>query len=368
MSSTEIWKGETKAKMPHSRGRSPEKYPVGMLPSLRTVSFVCPLCKGDLDTEERGFFCAGCNRLYTLHAGIPDFRVFPDPYLNLQEDRERTEIVLVGLDGRSLEQLLEYYWTFSDITPPDLRVKFVRSVKLGEERAKRSVAVLDEQAGKASGTITRLLEIGSGAGGFLAAASERYEQVVGIDIAMRWLHVSRRRFMDMGEPVPPLVCCCAEFLPFPAGSFDMVAMNSTLEFVKDQEMALSETSRVLVDGGSVYINAANRYSLATDPFSYLWGVGYLPRSMQAGYVYRRRGAVYKARVVSRREFGALLDGKFSSSRFLLPDVSEKVLDALPASSRLQVKMYRILKRVPAIRKLLELLGPGWEVILKKGNV
>src|SRR6266542_6638842 len=71
-------------------------HPPSLLPSLRNVTFVCPLCPAELDllTDKDGYYCPGCGRGFPLHGGIPDFRVAPDPYLSFQEEYKRTETVL----------------------------------------------------------------------------------------------------------------------------------------------------------------------------------------------------------------------------------------------------------------------------------
>jgi ubiquinone/menaquinone biosynthesis C-methylase UbiE/uncharacterized protein YbaR (Trm112 family) len=342
--------------------------PRNLLPSLREVQFVCPLCRGELAVSEDIYGCETCDKKYPLHDGIPDFRVFPDPYLNFQEDYERTEIVLAGLEKYELEKLLEYYWSFSDITPEDLRPKFIRSVMLGEERAKRTLETFDDDTFKNKIAAKKVLEIGSGTGNFLAVAAGRYERVIGIDIAMRWLHVSRRRFMDKGLPAPPLVCCCAEYLPFADCSFDLAVMTSTLEFVKDQAKVLSECARSLTDVGALYVNSVNRYSLATDPYAYLWGVGFLPRAWQSEYVRRRRDATYKTRTLSYPEFNRLARREFARCEFALPDVSSATLEQFSTFTRQQVYFYRFLKKLPAFSLLLKQIGPGWDVVLRKKPV
>jgi ubiquinone/menaquinone biosynthesis C-methylase UbiE len=273
--------------------------------------------------------------------------------------------VLDALDTHNLEDLLEHYWSFSDITPVDLRAKFIRSVRLGEERANRAVEILGRENGKTNSPGKMILEIGSGTGNFLASATGAWEKVVGIDIAMRWLHVSRRRFMDKGLPVPALVCCCAEFLPFADGSFDAIAMTSTLEFTKDQSKVLSECRRALSDSGTLYINSVNRFSLATDPYAYLWGIGFLPRSLQAKYAMWKRGAHYKTKTLSYAEFRGMARAKFGSIRFDLPDVSENVAAQLSPLTRLQIRAYKFLRRLPLFPFLFKQIGPGWDVVLHK---
>lgn len=342
--------------------------PRSLLPSLRAVKFVCPLCRGELDilTDPDGYSCPRCERAYLLHDGIPDFRVFPDPYLSFQEDHERTEIVISALESHDLESLLEYYWSFSDVTPEALRPKFIRSAMLGEQKARRLLQTLEDGTFRRPVAPRKVLEIGSGTGSFLALATQRYEQVIGIDIAMRWLHVSRRRFMDNGLPIPPLVCCCAEYLPFPDNSFDLAVMSATLEFVRDQERVFSECARMLKPNGALYINTVNRYAAAKDPYAYLWGVGFLPRAWQFKYVRWRRGALYQnIRTLSLRELNRMAKRYFATTEFALPDISSDMLRHFSSFTRFQVHVYQTLRALPPFSTLLKMIGPGWDAMFRK---
>ncbi len=51
------------------------------------LSYCCPLCKSDLENQEQGYGCEVCQRTFPVVWGIPDFRVFPDPYIGMEEDR-----------------------------------------------------------------------------------------------------------------------------------------------------------------------------------------------------------------------------------------------------------------------------------------
>jgi ubiquinone/menaquinone biosynthesis C-methylase UbiE/uncharacterized protein YbaR (Trm112 family) len=360
---------ESPAKLP--RFQAPQTlsagHPRSLLPSLREIEFVCPLCRGPLETlrAEEGYCCHKCDRRYLLHSGIPDFRVFRDPFLSFEEDHERTEIVLAELDHRDLESLLDYYWSFSDITPVALRPKFIRSALLGEGKAKRILRILETGTVKRPGTGGRVLEIGSGTGNFLALAAKQYDHVVGIDIAMRWLHVSRRRFMDQELPVPPLVCCCAEYLPFADNSFDLVVSSATLEFVKDQERVLAECARTLKQDGLVFLNTANRYAASKDPYAYLFGVGLLPRAWQVPYVRWRREAPYGVRTLSLRELNKLAKKHFPAREFLLPNVVPEALQHFSVLTRMQIHLYRTVRKLWPFSVLLKWVGPGWDVLLRK---
>lgn len=349
--------------MPSAKS-SIKSYPLNILPSLRGIEFVCPLCKRQLVVLENGYNCAACQKKYLLHGGIPDFRVFPDPFLSFEEDYERTEIVLAALDKFNFERLLEHYWSFSDITPAALRPKFIRSATvLGTERARRTLEMLDD---KIKTPVKKVLEIGSGSGNFLAVAGGKFEQIIGVDIAMRWLHVSRRRFMDLGLEIPPLVCCCAEFLPFADKSFNLITLSSTLEFIPDQEKSFAESARTLDENGILHINSVNRYSIAKDPYAYLWGIGFLPRRWQPRYVRWRRDASYEnIKTLSFRDFIWMAKKYFADAAFYLPDITTDAQKELAFSLRVQIKVYRFLKSLKPVAFIFKWIGPGWDVILQK---
>ena len=338
-----------------------------LLPSLNSVDLVCPRCRGSLELQSSSYLCLNCGATYHLQGGIPNMRVFPDPYLTDEEDKSRTGFIIEALDRYRLQPLLEYYWSVSDVTPVPLREKFIRSVMLGEKKAERILRILSDTTFREPVRAQRALEIGSGTGNFLAAANSRFKQTVGIDIAMRWLHVSRRRFMDRDIDTPPLVCCCAESLPFPDSYFDLIVCSATLEFTRDHDQVFREWARVLTDDGAVYISTVNRYSITQDPYVYLWGVGFLPRTWQAGYVRWRRQASYEnIRLHSFNEIRSMARKHFSAVEFALPDISDEALQYFPVSKRLQVYIYRLLKRIPGVRSILLRIAPQWDI--KLGSV
>jgi uncharacterized protein YbaR (Trm112 family) len=95
--------------------------PPTTVPAFSGLPLVCPQCRGPLTTGDDSLHCHACPRTFPIHAGIPDLRVFADPYLSVEEDGERTDRVLQALDRLPLPELLRYYWSLSDITPPDGR-------------------------------------------------------------------------------------------------------------------------------------------------------------------------------------------------------------------------------------------------------
>jgi ubiquinone/menaquinone biosynthesis C-methylase UbiE/uncharacterized protein YbaR (Trm112 family)/glycosyltransferase involved in cell wall biosynthesis len=342
-----------------------QSYPASLTESLRDVPLVCPVCKGTLGVSRDDFHCEPCQRTYPLQHGIPDFRVFPDTYLSFEEDRERTEKVVAALASRDLQALLEYYWSLSDVTPPLLRARFVRSGMLGEQRARRVLRFLAEKSLTGS-SLTRVLEIGSGTGNFLVAAANEYPQVIGVDIAMRWLHLGRRRFMEHGLPIPPLVCCCAEYLPFPDGLVDLTVCCATLEFCRDPNRVLAEAARTLSPTGAMYVSTVNRFSIAQNPYASLWGVGFLPDSWQARYVRWRRQASYEnVRLLSLGQLKRMVSHQFADVEINLPTVDDEALHGLSRTTRIQVKLYRLARKLPLFDRVFRWIVPQWDVVLSR---
>lgn len=328
-----------------------------------TVPLACPHCRAPLTTDGVGLGCDGCGRRFGAVGGIPDLRVFADPYLTVEEDRQRSEMVMAALERMELPHLLEHYWSVSDVTPPELRRRFVAGALRGDGKAERLLALLHRHAPVGPGT--RLLDVGSGTGAILAAATARGATAVGIDIAMRWLHVSRRRFRDLGRAEATLVGACAERLPFPDGSFDHITCVATLEFLRDPRAFLAEAARVLDADGTLIVNTTNRFSLASDPFVALWGVGLLPRQLQAPYVRLRRKASYEnIRRRSRRELAAWTRPLFGEMLLEPADTDDGTLGDLPPRRRRLVRAYRAVRRNPVGASILREVGPEWDLLLQ----
>jgi len=108
------------------------------------------------------------------------------------------------------------------------------------------------------------LDVGCGAAALVKVAQQSFRVTVGCDVAFRWLLIARKRLQEAGLQ-PNLVCCCADYLPFPDCAFDSVASVSLLEHVSEPAAAIREMRRVTKPGGSIFVWTANRFSLAAEP-------------------------------------------------------------------------------------------------------
>lgn len=332
---------------------------------LNALSICCPLCKGPLSQEDDALNCTLCGKKFPIIAGIPDLRVFGDPYLGFEDDYKRTQLIAENAHRFDFPGLLEFYWSNSPETPDHLRKKFIRSVMEGDSKGEPILRKLDSYEGCGKGRPKEVLEIGCGTGWFLVSAARRYPAVVGVDIALRWLTVAKKRFEEAGIEVP-LICCCAEHLPFTDRSFDLVVVNATLEHTRHQAHAISENYRVLRPGGKLFLSTPNRYSLSVEPHVYVWGVGFLPRPWMHYYVKFWRGVDYKKiRLLSFFELKGMLEKVFPNVYFSLPDLDGTYLANFERWRRFQVRVYRWLGKRTIGNAFLLLFGPMYHILCQK---
>ena len=267
-------------------------------------SLVCPVCRGDLQVRGDGAWrCPSCCRTYPEVAGIPDFRVRSDRYLSLDADRRKSE-QLAEHSGKGFEAVVAAYWAMTPDVPAVLAARYAARAADGVRRG----AALLAEFGSPSKDST-FLDVGCGTGGTLVAAAKAGAHATGVDIALRWL-VAARELVTEHAVSARLVAADGATLPFRSGSFDRVVCLETVEHAEDQRGVVQSALLAAAIGGQADVVVANRFSLAPEPVAGLWGVGFLPRRLQAGYVKRRRGTRYQYfRALSRSELTAIVGAR-----------------------------------------------------------
>jgi ubiquinone/menaquinone biosynthesis C-methylase UbiE len=98
-----------------------------------------------------------------------------------------------------------------------------------------------------------VLEVGCGTGHFTRWLREKELFAVGLDLSAEMLAVGK------GVGTLDFVQADAHHLPFTDGTFDLVALVTTLEFLREPRMALAEAIRVSKDG--LVLGVLNRWSV-----------------------------------------------------------------------------------------------------------
>lgn len=330
---------------------------------MEVIPFVCPLCKGPIELLSSGYRCRPCGREYPIVCGIPDFRILPDRYISIDDDRRKGERLFAETGRRSFAEMLDYYYSITPEVPPELARKFT-----AHALAEATIAdqVLDQMG--ASLTPRSLLDVGCSTGGMVVAAARRFPNaagaaVVGLDVAFRWLVVGTARLREAGVEAP-LVCGNAEHIPFPAGSFSAITCTDVVEHLIDPAPAFAECRRVAAPGGVVYVSTNNRYTLTPEPHTNVWGVGWMPRAMQADYVRIVSGRTYRNIALrSARELARWAQAAgFAGCRVRPAPIAGASLGVRFARVR---AIYDRARRLPGASELLRWIGPRLELLCRR---
>lgn len=320
-------------------------------------AFACPTCRGDLRPEPDSLSCRGCGRIYPVIAGIPDFRVSPDPWLDVEDDRRKALLIHELIAGHSFEEAVRTYWSITPSTPRQQAERFIEHV-LSAER--RSAQWLDRIGAEDSEPAGPWLDVGCGTGDLLGPLAARGARAVGVDVALRWLVVARRR---TGLENASLVCCNAEALPFRDGHFATVSGLGLLEHTADEQRVMKEAARVLARGGALHMRTTNRYAPTREPHVGVWGVGYVPRRWADAFVRARSGERYlHHRPLSARELrrAAVVSG-FVDCRVGAAPMLDAEVERLRAPARRFARVYDWARRVPGLGAALTLIAPLLEI-------
>ena len=201
----------------------------------------------------------------------------------------------------------------------------------------------------------RLLDLGCGTCGLTLAASREFTEVVGVDVALRWLLIGRQRLAESGTDAAkiPLICANAEALPFRSSAFDAVVADAVIEHVRDSERMRDETLRVLSAGGAFFFTTNNRYSILPEPHVRILGFGLLPRRWMEKAALGLRKTPYKTRLHSHRELRRLFG---SVGRVQLPYYEPGELGSRNERAR---RIWDALRRIPPVRWAMRQIVPQY---------
>ena len=298
--------------------------------------------------------------------GIPDLRIFPDPYIDFDADRAKGIQVAARFKELSFSELVDFYYSITSVVPAKDARQYKRGLMAGVARTEAALSSWESSLnGRSHFGSGIVLEVGCGTAPLLVSAKSRYQKIVGVDIAFRWLAVAKKRLAEANLDVP-LICACAEALPFPNAVFDRVIADSVLEHLGDQHKGLSEICRVTRPGGYLFVATPNKYSLGPDPHAGIWAGGYLPERWVAAYVRRNGGIPPKRRLLSAQALYRLIrEAGFHPPQIQLPDVSTGQRGQFGNGMRVLIDLYHLAKRLPASRSLLQMIGPLLHAVAAK---
>jgi SAM-dependent methyltransferase len=318
------------------------------------IAIVCPICRSDLGPDGDGLQCVSCTRQYPVVCGLADLRVRPDPYVDAAEDRSIGMSISSACRNLDFIACVDAYYRQATKVPPGQAQMFKRGLMGAASRAEARLVDWG-LAGSGGGS---LLDLGCGTAPLLVAARPHIERVVGVDIAFRWLVVAKKR-LEEAEVDVPLICACAEALPFPNDTFDCVAADSVIEHVWDQTAALAECRRVLRPGGRLLLATPNRFSLGPDPHVGLLAGGYLPKVWIDRYVQRQGGIPPHRHLLSSRGLRQLLvAARFASPRIWAPRIPPGQQVQFSPALQAIAFAYNGVRHLPAARHVLEWIGPA----------
>ena len=330
------------------------------LRDLLDLGLCCPRCRGDLvpdvQSGEGTLRCGACGTSYPVILGIPDLRIFADPYIEIEPDRAKGRRLLAE-GGRTWEDMVRFYYSVTrDTVPADQADQFAAGLFAARAVSDALLTTWDGIDPDPS-SAQHLLEIGCGTAPLLVAAGDRAVVKVGVDIAFRWLVVGRQRLKDAGVAAH-LVCACAEALPFRDARFDLVTTQGALENVRDQGLAMGEISRLMTPGGRLHIATANRFSLGPDPHLGLPAGGLMPERLTSAYA-RSKGALPPQRqLLSLSGLARLLrHAGLGARRYSVPGILAAQRRGRGVVFAFAAAVYELTRRLPVIRQVLFLIGP-----------
>jgi len=321
-------------------------------------SYLCPACRGPCRQGPQSWECSTCARTYPILFGIPDFRLNPDRYLSLQQERDKAARLHAFGQTHTFPELVAYYYEITDDVPPAIAPRYADYVLSGVARGQDVLHKLPAASG-------RLLDIGCGAGGLVAAACQTGRNVVGMDIALRWLVIAQKRLQEAGLEAE-LVCADITASPFAPASFEAATALDLFEHTGPCRPAILAVHDGLAPGGMLFATAANRFTLTSYPPAGLVGVGFLPGGLRKRYVQARRGldTLRHLSLLSPRQMRKALGAAgFRSIRLAPLEIGRaRGLGGLLGYVR---PIYNVMRKIPGVAAAMVATGPAFEILARK---
>lgn len=327
------------------------------------LRWLCPNCRIQLDDiSNESIKCSHCEMEYPVVEGIPDLRMRKSNATWEEQDLEMARNFSSDVHKADLKAVVEQLSDRSEDSKLTQEMR-VRQILAAHSKCLHQLNGWLSPITSEGGLI---LDVGCGTGGFLAAAASKKINAAGIDASMTNL-VAAKHMIEAHGGFAKLACAYAENLPIEDHCLSAVTMNDSIEHVSCVKSAIAEAHRALKVDGHLAIATPNRFSLTREPHVLVWGVGWLPRRLQAAYVKWRIDQPYDhTRLMSTWEMSRTLKGQQGLKfEFIVPPVPMEEIDGFPPLRSTLARIYNRIHHWRLVRPLMLFIGPFYQIAAKR---
>lgn len=198
-----------------------------------------------------------------------------------------------------------------------------------------------------------ILDIGTGSGYNPNFLSKNANSVVSVDLKDERIIKEGYDFIMVKD----------ENLPFQDKKFDVVVSNQVIEHTKNQSLHISEISRVVKNGGLVYLATPNRYWVI-EPHFHLPFLSWFPNKVSSFYLKLIKGDEWDVKLLTYYKLKKLLEDKYY--------ITNMTADVVKNSDKYFLKLPKLLKIILkftpiSILRFMNNFMPSFIIILKKND-
>jgi ubiquinone/menaquinone biosynthesis C-methylase UbiE len=213
-----------------------------------------------------GFLCSNPGLKLANAFGV---KFKPKHYPGSRGRLSKSSMIKLKPSSTALSAVFSYHLDIMDYDSTDIPVGYDRGRDHGPEVLELWMNVVASRVGKQR--LNTILDLGCGTGRFSESLAARFDtEVVGIDPSEKMLDQARRKLSDQRVRYQS---GCAEAIPLPDDSVDLIFMSMSFHHFNDQTLAARECRRVLRNGGSALLRTGTRDHIPFYPY-----LGFFPKS------------------------------------------------------------------------------------------
>jgi ubiquinone/menaquinone biosynthesis C-methylase UbiE len=324
----------------------------------RFPEVICPRCGANLVVQSDSANCPAGHTFPIVLGHILDLA--PD----INNKSALVGRLLAAFDSTTYNELGDIVFQEATDIAEDVLKTYRKYNASGIERSRRMTQMFLGQVSKyfRQSEKKAAIEIGCGRGSNLVILSSLFQYVVGLDVNLIGLVLSKKLLDEQGIDNVLLIHSRGEAIPFPDHSFDYATAVNVLEHVSDVDAFVGEANRILSAGGVFAADSRNRYDLFfPEPHVRLRFVGFLPRRWAKAYVRWRKGMDYSdVQLLSWFDLSRVFNRYYGNRhKIVCPQVS-----AYGFSPQIDTWVER-LERWPLLSPVMRLVFPSLLVVAQK---